>query len=101
LGLIAGLRLRLMADEERESDPPPTLAPEAYEFFLRGRDLVLRYIQRTLDDHDLERAIRLFHESIGLDSEFAAEHAWLGRCYVLDMRLDQEYLRSTPVNSGA
>jgi regulator of protease activity HflC (stomatin/prohibitin superfamily) len=24
---------------------------------------------------------------------------WLGRCFVLDMRLDQEYLRSTPVNS--
>ena len=24
---------------------------------------------------------------------------WLGRCYDLDMRLDQEYLRSTPVNS--
>ena len=24
---------------------------------------------------------------------------WLGTCYVLDMRLDQEYLRSQPVNS--
>lgn len=24
---------------------------------------------------------------------------WLGKCYVLDMRLDQEYLRSQPVNS--
>src|SRR6516164_6354887 len=24
---------------------------------------------------------------------------WLGRCLVLDMRLDQEYLRSQPVNS--
>lgn len=24
---------------------------------------------------------------------------WLGKCYDLDMRLDQEYLRSTPVNS--
>src|SRR5437762_10732972 len=24
---------------------------------------------------------------------------WLGRCYTLDMRMDQEYLRSTPVNS--
>ncbi|MBI3877985.1 MAG: SPFH domain-containing protein [Verrucomicrobia bacterium] len=24
---------------------------------------------------------------------------WFGRCYVLDMRLDQEYLRSQPVNS--
>jgi regulator of protease activity HflC (stomatin/prohibitin superfamily) len=25
--------------------------------------------------------------------------SWLGRCYTLDMRLDQEYLRSQPVNS--
>ena len=24
---------------------------------------------------------------------------WLGRCYTLDMRLDQKYLRSQPVNS--
>ena len=24
---------------------------------------------------------------------------WIGKCYVLDMRLDQEYLRSQPVNS--
>lgn len=24
---------------------------------------------------------------------------WLGHCYTLDLRLDQEYLRSTPVNS--
>ena len=24
---------------------------------------------------------------------------WLGRCYTLDLRMDQEYLRSTPVNS--
>ena len=24
---------------------------------------------------------------------------WLGRCYTMDMRLDQEYLRSQPVNS--
>jgi len=24
---------------------------------------------------------------------------WIGRCYTLDMRLDQEYLRSQPVNS--
>ena len=24
---------------------------------------------------------------------------WIGRCYILDMRLDQEYLRSQPVNS--
>src|ERR1035437_2717366 len=24
---------------------------------------------------------------------------WAGRCYVVDMRLDQQYLRSQPVNS--
>src|SRR5690348_11209060 len=36
----------------------------------------------------------LFH--IGLKAPLVN---WLGRCHVLDMRLDQEYLRSQPVNS--
>jgi len=57
--------------------------PEAYEFYLRGRDLLLRYVLRTLDDNDLERAIRLLHEAIGLDEGFALAHAALGRAYVL------------------
>jgi tetratricopeptide (TPR) repeat protein len=81
--LIAGLRVRFMTEEERAAGPPPTRSPEAYDFGLRGRELLLRYVQRTLDDNDLERAIRLFHEAIGLDEGFALAHAWLGRCYVL------------------
>ena len=81
--LVAGLRLRLAAEEEREAGPPPTRVPEAYEFYLRGRDVLLRYVRQTLDDNDLERAIRLFHEALGLDDEFAAAHAALGHAYVL------------------
>jgi regulator of protease activity HflC (stomatin/prohibitin superfamily) len=34
--------------------------------------------------------------TMGLKAPFVA---WLGRVHVLDMRMDQEYLRSTPVNS--
>jgi TolB-like protein/Tfp pilus assembly protein PilF len=81
--LIAGLRLRFKAEEEREGGAPPTHVPEAYEFYLRGRELLMRYVLRTLDDNDLERAIRLLHEAIGLDEGFALAHAALGRAYVL------------------
>ncbi len=81
--LVAALRLRLAAEEEREGGPPPTRVPEAYEYYLRGRDVLMRYVRQTLDDNDLERAIRLFHEALGLDDEFAAAHAALGHAYVL------------------
>ena len=38
---------------------------------------------RTLDLEDLERALGMFHEAVGLDPEFGAAHAALARCYVL------------------
>jgi serine/threonine-protein kinase len=40
-------------------------------------------VLRTLDLEDLERALGMFHEAVGLDPEFAATHAALARCYVL------------------
>ena len=60
----------------------PTRSPEAYEFYLRGRDLLLRYTVHTLDLMDLERAIAMFNEATGLDPMFASAHAALARCYV-------------------
>ena len=58
-------------------------SPEAYEFYLRGRDALFRYILRTHDEADLDEAVQMLHEAIGLDPEFARAHATLGRCYVL------------------
>jgi serine/threonine-protein kinase len=81
--LIAGLKLRLTPEEQRQIDRPMTRSGEAYEYYLRGRDLLYKYIQRTHDEADLEATIQMMHEAIGLDSEFARAHATLGRCYVM------------------
>jgi TolB-like protein/predicted Zn-dependent protease/tRNA A-37 threonylcarbamoyl transferase component Bud32 len=80
--VIAGLRLNLTDEEQERLDRLPTRSPEAYEFYLRGRDLLFRYVLQTLDVGDLERAIAMFNEAVGQDGAFAAAHAALARCYV-------------------
>jgi eukaryotic-like serine/threonine-protein kinase len=81
--LLAGLKLRLTEEEQEQIERPLTSSPEAYEFYLRGRDALFRYILRTHDETDLDQAVKVMHEAIGLDPEFARAHATLGRCYVL------------------
>jgi serine/threonine-protein kinase len=81
--MLAGLRLRLTAEEQQKLERPLTHSPEAYEFYLRARDALFRYLLRTHDEADLDQAVRMLHEAIGLDSDFARAHATLGRCYVL------------------
>jgi eukaryotic-like serine/threonine-protein kinase len=81
--LLAGLKLRLTAEEQEQIDRPLTHSPEAYEFYLRGRDALFRYILRTHDEADLDQSVKMMHEAIGLDPDFARAHATLGRCYVL------------------
>jgi len=81
--LLAGLKLRLTAEEQRRIERPLTSSPEAYEFYLRGRDALFRYLLRTHDEADLDQAVKMMHEATGLDPEFARAHATLGRCYVL------------------
>jgi tetratricopeptide (TPR) repeat protein len=81
--LLAGLKLRLTAEEQRKIERPLTTSPEAYEFYLRARDALFRHILRTHEESDLDEAVRLLHEAIGKDPDFARAHATLGRCYVL------------------
>jgi len=42
--LLTGLKLRLTAEEQQEIERPLTRSPEAYEFYLRGRDALFRYL---------------------------------------------------------
>ena len=80
--VISGLKLKLTEAEQEKIEKPLTTSPEAYEFYLRGRDLLFQYMSHTFDDSDLDVAIRMFHEAIRLDPGFARAHYGLGRCYV-------------------
>jgi eukaryotic-like serine/threonine-protein kinase len=80
--VISGLKLKLTEEEQEKIEKPFTNSPEAYEFYLRGRDLLFQYMSHTLDDSDLDVAIRMFQEAIRLDPGFARAHYALGRCYV-------------------
>lgn len=80
--VIAGLKVKLTEEEQEKIERPLTKNHESYEFYLRGRDLLFRYISHSFDDGDLNMAIRMFQEAIRLDPEFARAHYALGRCYV-------------------
>jgi serine/threonine-protein kinase len=80
--LLGGLKLHVTAEEQAEIERPFTRSPEAYEFYMRGRDALFRHILSTHDEADLELAVKMMHEAIGLDPGFARAHATLGRCYV-------------------
>jgi eukaryotic-like serine/threonine-protein kinase len=80
--VIEGLSVHTTAEEQAKIERPVTRNAEAYEFYLRGRDSLFAYVLRTFDIADVERAIKMFNEAIGLDPEFAAAHAALGRCYI-------------------
>jgi serine/threonine-protein kinase len=80
---VEGIRLHLSAEEQEQIERPMTKSSEAYDFYLRGREALFRYILHTLDEADLEQAVKMMHEAVGLDPEFARAHATLGRCYIL------------------
>jgi serine/threonine-protein kinase len=80
--VIAGLKIKLTEEEQEKIVRPLTNNPEAYEFYLRGRDLLFQYMSHTFDDHDLDVAISMFKEAARLDPGFARAHYTLGRCYV-------------------
>jgi serine/threonine-protein kinase len=79
--VVSGLQLHL--SPEAEGDAQATGSAEAYGFYLRGREMLGHFVQRSFDVEELDIAIRLFNEAVGLDPEFASAHASLGRAYML------------------
>jgi len=72
------LTTTLTAEERGAMSTPPTENPEAYRFYLQGRDYYLRPGYRQ---ENYQAAERLFERAIALDPDFALAHAMLSRVH--------------------
>ncbi|MDX6611126.1 MAG: eukaryotic-like serine/threonine-protein kinase [Blastocatellia bacterium] len=79
--IVAGLRLELTAAEVGLLGRPATVSSEAYEEYLRGRDALLRFINRTVAREDFKAAVDHFCRAIKLDQKFALAYSGLGVCF--------------------
>jgi eukaryotic-like serine/threonine-protein kinase len=81
--VIAELHLHLAPTPEERAQAPGIRNPEAHALYLRGREMLGHFVLRSFDLGDLELAIRLLNESVGLDPDFAGAPTSLARCYLL------------------
>ena len=76
---VAGaLDIALGDAERRLLEAQPTANLQAYDAYLRGREVT----ERDWDAADLRAAARMFERAVALDSNFALAHAWLSATYV-------------------
>lgn len=79
--IVEGLRIELTPDEQGLFARALTTNPQAYEEYLRGRDCLARYANRTLSHEDFARAVKHFCRATELDPSFALAHSGIGVCY--------------------
>ena len=87
--IVTALRVRLLPNEAEAIRKPTTGNMEAYQLYLRGRQLFYR---RT--EHSYGLAQRLFMQAVELDSRFARAHAGIAEC---DASLYLHYGAGLPV----
>jgi DNA-binding winged helix-turn-helix (wHTH) protein/TolB-like protein/Flp pilus assembly protein TadD len=71
--IIQGLALNLSQSESKRLKPNAPVSPLAYEYYLRGVDLV--------GSHDFPMAIQMLEKSAEIDPNYALTWAWLGQSY--------------------
>ena len=73
--IVRALRVVLGEDEKRALEKTPTENVQAYEYYLRGRQ-----IQHQLRRSALQYARRMFERAIEIDPNFARAHAGIADC---------------------
>ncbi len=68
--IAQALRITMTPQEEKTIALRPTEDPQAYDFYLRGRNYARR--------ENLDYALQMFEQAIKLDSHFAQAHAAIG-----------------------
>lgn len=71
--VVASMHIALSDASSQLLNERPVMNPEAYDYYLQGRD----YLRQSLSKESLDNAIELFAHAIELDPEYAAAHAGL------------------------
>ncbi|HYN86552.1 MAG TPA: tetratricopeptide repeat protein [Pyrinomonadaceae bacterium] len=79
--IVDGLNLEHTSVERAPAPAPATRSTTAYEEYLRGRDFFGRFLFRTLQPEDCDKAVEHFQRAIQLDQSFALAYSGLGACY--------------------
>ena len=74
--IVRALQVTLSPQERRAMQSVATSDPEAYDYYLRGRNYMYSMARR-----DYEHAIRMFDQAIKLDSKYALAYAGLADAY--------------------
>ena len=74
--IAEALKISLTESEEQSLAQKPTEDLRAYDFYMRGRELLYRRGKRNT-----EAAIRMFEDALSLDQQFATAYAALAEAY--------------------
>jgi len=88
--IVKALQVTLTPQERRAMQFVATSDPEAYDYYLRGRNYMYSMARR-----DYEHAIRMFEQAIGVDSKYALAYAGMADAYSYIYR----YAAATPENA--
>ena len=81
--VVSEMRLNLSRSEKKLLTARPTNSAEAYDYFLRGKNLG----SSTHNGSDLLRTVALLQHAVELDPKFALAYAELGSAHLLVFRL--------------
>ena len=81
--IVFALKVKLTPEEQERFQRAPTNNLEAYDFYLRGRELSLRALQEESQELN-EQARQRYEKAIELDPQYAGAYAWLGWTYFQD-----------------
>jgi adenylate cyclase len=81
--IVFALKVKLLPEEQERFKRAPTQNMEAYDYYLRGLESLLRGWNERKKEL-LAQARQMFEKAIELDPRYAGAHAWLGWTYFLD-----------------